>query len=123
VTGLVALRAHDAVPELLVAVDRRIPKSASAVGELCTGEDCAKLAERIGAIPFETLATGFQPILRRADVADDVKLKVIAKARAAETSEAMQFLKDMQRAIGATAPARVKQALDQAAAAAAAVHP
>ena len=114
--GLGALKAREAVPSLLSALDHQIPEAAAAVGQLCAPAECEKLVARLGREPFDVVSSGFEQILFRpvAEIDDDTKVRIIEKVRELRTKEANRFLSDVYGRWPATASARVKQALDQA---------
>lgn len=114
-TGLGTLKAKDAVPDLFVALDRKIPEAAAAIGQLCAPSECDQLAGKLGRFPFDVVTGGLDQILFRppADVSDDEKIKVIGKLRELGTQEANKFLRDVQTRWPKGWSARVKQSIDQ----------
>ena len=116
-SGLGALKAKDAVPDLFTALDHRVNEAAASIGQLCSAEQCEQLAGRLGKIPFDVVTGGLDQVLFRpaADVPDDAKVKIIGRIREQGTIEGNKFLRDVQkRAVAPAASARVRQALDQA---------
>jgi HEAT repeat protein len=116
-SGLGALKAKDAVPELFIALDHRVNEAAASIGQLCSVDQCELLATKLGKIPFDVVTGGLDQVLFRpaADVNDDAKVKIIGRIREQGTIEGNKFLRDVQkRAAGAGMSARVKQAIDQA---------
>lgn len=113
--GLGALKAREAVPSLLSALDHQIPEAAAAVGQLCAPAECEKLVARLGREPFDVVSSGFEQILFRpvAEIDDDTKVRIIERVRELRTKEANRFLSDVFGRWPATGSARVKQALDQ----------
>jgi len=116
-SGLGALKAKDAVPELFVALDHRVNEAAASIGQLCSPEQCEQLAGKVGRLPFDVVTSGLDQVLFRptAEVSDDAKVKVIGRIRELGTIEGNKFLRDVQKR--ATAPAfsaRVRQAIEQA---------
>lgn len=116
-SGLGALKAKDAVPELFVALDHRVNEAAVSIGQLCNPEQCEQLAGKLGKLPFDVVTGGLDQVLFRptADVSDDAKVKVIGRIREQGTIEGNKFLREAQkRATAAGMSPRVRQALDQA---------
>jgi HEAT repeat protein len=115
-SGLGAIKAKDAVPELFLALDHRVNEAAASIGQLCGPEQCADLVSRTGKLPFDVATSGLEPILFRppTDVSDDTKVKVIGRIRELGTGEANKFLKDVQKRWPAAWSGRVRQSLDQA---------
>jgi len=113
-TGLGALKAIAAVPDLFLALDRHVYEAASSIGELCNPAECAMLTARIGSVPFDVITTGLEPMLFRPDaqVREDVKVAIVTKVRDVGTREANKFLANLQRRWSKTGSAAVKRALD-----------
>jgi HEAT repeat protein len=116
-SGLGAMKAKDAVPELFVALDHRVNEAAVSIGQLCNPAQCEQLATKLGKLPFDVITGGLDQVLFRpvADVSDDAKVKVVGRIREQGTIEGNKFLKEVQkRAAAAGLSARVRQALEQA---------
>jgi HEAT repeat protein len=115
-TGLGSMKAKEAVGDLFVALDHRIAEAAAAIGQLCAGNECDRLASKLGSVPFDVVTGGLDQVLFRAegDVSDDVKVKIVGRVRELGTGEANRFLKDVQSKWPSTWSQRVKQAIDQA---------
>jgi HEAT repeat protein len=115
-TGLGALKAKEAVPDLFVALDHRVGESAASIGQLCAPAECEQLTAKLGKLPFDIVTSGLDQVLFRptAEVSDDDKVKVLGKVREMGTQEANKFLKDVQGRWPKTASARVKGVIDQA---------
>lgn len=115
-SGLGALKAKDAVPELFVALDHRVNEAAVSIGQLCNPEQCEQLAAKLGKLPFDVVTGGLDQVLFRppTDVSDDAKVKIIGRIREQGTIEGNKFLKDVQKRWPAGWSPRVRQAIDQA---------
>jgi HEAT repeat protein len=115
-TALGALKAKDAVGDLFLALDHKVPEAAVSIGLLCAGNECDHLATKLGSAPFDVVTTGLDQIIFRppADVSDDLKVKLIGRVRELGTAEAHRFLHDVQTRWPATGSQRVKQSIDQA---------
>jgi hypothetical protein len=115
-SGLGALKAKEAVPELFVALDHRVNEAAVSIGRLCNPEQCEQLAGKLGKLPFDVVTGGLDQVLFRptAEVSDDAKVKVIGRIREQGTIEGNKFLRDVQKRWPAGSSPRVRQAIDQA---------
>ncbi len=115
-SGLGALKAKDAVPELFVALDHRVNEAAASIGQLCSVEQCEQLAAKLGRVPLDVMTSGLDQVLFRpaADINDDAKVKIIGRIREQGTLEGNKFLKDVQKRWPAGSSPRVRQAIDQA---------
>ena len=74
-TGLAALKAKVAVPDLFLALDHRVFEAAVSIGQLCDPTECDSFLTRLGKVPFDVMTTGIDPILFRpsAEISDDFK--------------------------------------------------
>jgi HEAT repeat protein len=115
-TGLGSMKAKEAVADLFVALDHKVGEAAASIGQLCAGNECDKLAGKLGSVPFDIVTSGLDQVLFRpaADVSDEVKVKIVGRVRELGTGEANKFLKDVQTKWPKTWSTRVKQSLDQA---------
>ncbi len=115
-TALGEMKVREAVPDLFAALERSVPEAAAAIGELCSDNDCERLASKIGSMPFDVVTSGLDEVLMRpqTDVKDDLKVKIVGRVREMGTAEANRFLKGVQTRWPTRASQRVKQAIDQA---------
>jgi len=117
-TGLGAMKAKEAIGDLFVALDHKVAEASGAIGQLCVGNECDRLAAKLGGgrLPFEVVTSGLQQALLRGlpDVSDDIKVNIIARVRELGTGEANRFLREMQGRWPKGGSPRVRQALDQA---------
>jgi HEAT repeat protein len=115
-TGLGAMKAKDAVGDLFVALDHKVPEAAVSIGLLCAGNECDRLASKLGSLAFDVVTSGLEQVLFRptADVSDDLKAKLVVRLRDLGTSEAHRFLLDVQKRWPSATSPRVKEAIDQA---------
>jgi HEAT repeat protein len=115
-TGLGSMKAKDAVADLFVALDHKVAEAAASIGQLCAGNECDKLAGKLGAVPFDVVTSGLDQVLFRpaADVSDDLKVKIVGRVREIGTGEANKFLRDVQTKWPKAWSTRVKQSIDQA---------
>lgn len=115
-SGLGGLKAHDAVGELLTALDHRVGEAAASIGQLCSPAECSTFADRLGRQPFDVMTGGFDQILFRPtpEIDDETKIKMVGKLRELGTKEANAFLRDVQKRWPAKGSQRVKLSIDQA---------
>jgi HEAT repeat protein len=115
-TGLGSMKAKDAVGDLFTALDHKVAEAAASIGQLCSGDECDRLAGKLGSVAFDVVTGGLDQMLFRpaTDVSDDVKIKVVGRLRELGTAEGNRFLRDVQGKWPKTWSARVKQAIDQA---------
>jgi HEAT repeat protein len=115
-TGLGDLKANAAVGDLFAALDHRVTESARSIGFLCLGQECDRLAQKLGQVTFDVAVSGLEPALLRpaADVNDEVKIQIVARLRELGTAEVNHFLRGVQARWPARQSPRVKQAIDQA---------
>jgi HEAT repeat protein len=115
-TSLGSLKAKESVGDLFVALDHKVPEAAASIGMLCAGNECDRLASKLGSVPFDVVTSGLDQVLFRPqdDVSDDLKVKLIGHVRQLGTAEAHRFLQDVQTRWPKTGSQRVKQSIDQA---------
>jgi hypothetical protein len=110
------MKAKEAVPDLFVALDHKVEEAAASIGQLCEPADCEKLAGKLGSVPFDVVTGGLDQVLLRGtkEVDDDTKVKIVGRVRELGTSQANQFLKDVQAKWPPKTSPKVKQSIDQA---------
>ncbi len=115
-SGLGALGAKEAVPELFAVLPKEVPEAAAAIGTLCSADDCKKFLALLGKLPFELMQSGFLPILLRtgSDVPDSLKLDLIEQLRRMATPKSAEVMTTALAAYPADASPKVKVALDAA---------
>lgn len=115
-TGLGSMKAKDAVADLFVALDHKVAEAAASIGQLCAGNECERLAGKLGSVPFDVVTSGLDQVLFRpsTDVSDDLKVKIVGRVRELGTGEANRFLRDVQGKWPKSWSQRVKQSIDQA---------
>jgi HEAT repeat protein len=117
-TGLGTMKAKEAIGDLFVALDHKVAEASTAIGQLCAGSECERLAAKLGggSLGFEVITIGLDQALFRGvpDVTDDTKIKIVARVRELGTGEANRFLRDVQGRWPKGGSPRVRQAIDQA---------
>jgi HEAT repeat protein len=118
-TGLGALRAREAVPDLVLALERRVPEAAVALGRSCEGAACDGLLAHTGTVPFSIIGPGLEALVLRpaAEVDEPRKLRVVSAVRELGTHEGHELLKRLAAALGNNASPALSQALREAIAA------
>lgn len=119
--SLAALRAREAVPDLFVVMFKppapcdcaqgdkaclsrcdqsggSMPEAAAAIGSLCAPDECKKLVDLVGKLPFDLVTRGLEPLLTRpeTEVSESYKLDVIERLRRLQTPEAKRFLETVR---------------------------
>lgn len=114
--GLGALGIKEAVPDLFAVLPRNVPEAAGAIGTLCTGDECDKFLELLGKLPFDTMQSGFLPLLLRPtpDVTERLKLRLIEKLRLLATSAANELLQTALGSYPKSGNEKVRKAIDGA---------
>jgi hypothetical protein len=114
--GLGELNVRAAVPELFGVLPKDVAEAAQSLGQLCVGAECEKLVGLLGKLRFEVMESGIVPLLLRpqADVADELKLKVIERLRRMATQPANQLLQTALAKFPADGSPKVKQGLERA---------
>jgi hypothetical protein len=93
-----------------------VAEAAQSLGQLCVGAECEKFIGLLGKLRFEVMESGIVPLLLRpqADVADELKLKVIERLRRMATQPANQLLQTTLAKFPADGSPKVKQGLERA---------
>lgn len=109
-------KATDAVPDLIVALDKGVNEAAVSIGMLCapTGGECDQLLNRMKSKPFDVISSGLQQLLARKEVPDDYKKKVITQVRELASAKAREFLETVKKAWPPNGSKVVAEALDKA---------
>lgn len=114
-SGLGALGAAEALPDLFKALDLRVFEAASSIGQVCDPDACAELAGRLGVLPFDVMVSGLDPIFfRQPPLPDAVLLSIVRDVQALATPEAGRFLADVRSRWPAGGSEAVKRAIDAA---------
>jgi HEAT repeat protein len=114
--GLGELNVRAAVPELFGVLPKDVAEAAQSLGLLCVGAECEKFIGMLGKLRFEVMESGIVPLLLRApaDVADELKLKVIERLRRMATAPANQLLQTALAKFPADGSPAVKRGLERA---------
>jgi HEAT repeat protein len=114
--GLGELDVRAAVPELFSVLPKDVAEAAQSLGKLCVGAECERFIGMLGKLRFEVMESGIVPLLLRpqADVADDLKLKLIERLRRMATQPANQLLQTALAKFPADGSPKVKQGLERA---------
>jgi HEAT repeat protein len=115
-SGLGAVKGHDGIDDLFRALDHQVTEAAASIGELCTPEECEKLAAKTGVFGLDVMTSGFDQIMFRPtpEIPDEEKLKIVGRVRELGTQEANKYLRDLQGRWPPNGSPKIKQALEQA---------
>jgi hypothetical protein len=104
------------VPELFGVLPKDVAEAAQSLGVLCVGAECEKFIGLLGKLRFEVMESGIVPLLLRpqADVADELKLKVIERLRRMATAPANQLIQTALAKFPADGSPAVKRGLERA---------
>jgi hypothetical protein len=114
--GLGTLGAKEAVPDLFVVLPKEVPEAASAIGLLCSAEQCTRFVALLGKLPFDVMESGFLPLLLRtdADASDSAKLKLIEQLRRMATQKSSALLSTALASYPANGNPKIRTAIDAA---------
>lgn len=114
--GLAELNVRAAVPELFGVLPKDVAEAAQSLGVLCVGAECDKLIGSLGKLRFEVMESAIVPLLLRpqADVADELKLKVIERLRRMATQPANQLIQTALTKFPPDGSPKVKLGLERA---------
>jgi hypothetical protein len=114
-TLLGGTKSADAVPDLVIALDKGVNEAAVSIGQLCDPKaTCDTLLDRMKSKPFDVISSGLGQVLARKDVPDDYKKKVITAVRELASSKAREFLTEVKTAWPKDGSKAVLTALEQA---------
>ena len=115
-SGLGSMKAREAVPDLLIALEHRVGDAAVSIGQLCDPLECDNFVGHLGRQPFDVMIGGFDQILFRptAEVSEDAKVTLVGRLAALGTPDAYRFLRDVRKRWPANGSVRVKQAIEKA---------
>jgi hypothetical protein len=109
-------KASDAIPDLLIALDKGVNEAAVSIGMLCnpTGGECDQLLNRMKSKPFDVISSGLQQTLARKEVPDEFKKKIITQVRELSSAKAREFLETVKKSWPPNGSKAVAEALDKA---------
>ncbi|HEY3593433.1 MAG TPA: HEAT repeat domain-containing protein [Polyangiaceae bacterium] len=115
-SGLGTIKGREGMDDLFRALDHQVTEAAASIGEMCTVEECEKLAAKTGIFGLDVMTSGFDQIMFRptTEIPDDEKIKIVGRVRELGTQEANKYLRDLQGRWPPTGSPRIKQALEQA---------
>ena len=118
-SGLGALGAKEALPDLFKAFARNVGEAAAAIGQLCTKQQCTKFLSSLGKTPFDVMSSGIDEILFRpaAEISEQEKLAVVVRLRELGTKDVGSYLSRVSKRWPKGGSAKVKKAIDDAVAA------
>jgi HEAT repeat protein len=113
-TYLGTTKSADAVPDLVLALDKGVTAAASSIGMLCDDKTCDALLERMKSKPFDVISSGLEQVLARKEIKDDYKKKVITQVRELASQKAREFLQSVRQAWPPNGSKAIADALDKA---------
>jgi hypothetical protein len=116
-SALAGLDATEAVPDLFAVLGKDVPEAAGAIGELCKPNECQKLVDLLGQLPFDVMQTGLEPMLLRpeTEIPEAFKLELLERLRKLQTNEVSVFLRTVLARYPKDGNVRVKAGLEAAA--------
>ena len=116
-SALATLAATEAVPDLFAVLGKDVPEAAGAIGELCKPNDCQKLIDLLGKLPFDVMQTGLEPMLLRpeTELPEAFKLELLERLRKLQTQEASAFLRTVLARFPKDGNVRVRAGIEAAA--------
>jgi hypothetical protein len=93
-----------------------MPEAAAAIGSMCAPDECKKLVDLVGKLPFDLVTRGLEPLLLRpeSEVSESYKLDVIEHLRRLQTPEAKRFLGTVRARYPEKGSAHVRHGLSEA---------
>jgi hypothetical protein len=93
-----------------------MPEAAAAIGGMCAPDECKKLVDLVGKLPFDLVKRGLEPLLLRpeSEVSESYKLDVIDHLRKLQTPEARRFLETVRSRYPEKGSVHVRHGLDAA---------
>jgi hypothetical protein len=103
-TALGEIGARSALPTLFYALDRGVIEASGAIGRVIPADQVSRLTGYLNKLPLSTLGPALIQVLERKDIAEQVKLEVVARFQELGTSEAKACLMDFLSRAGKSAP-------------------
>jgi hypothetical protein len=93
-----------------------MPEAAVAIGSMCAPDECKKLVDLVGKLPFDLVTRGLEPLLLRpeTEVSEGYKLDVIEHLRRLQTPEARRFLETVRARYPEKGSVHVRHGLSEA---------
>lgn len=113
-TALGAFKDASATADLFRALDHRITEAAVSIGQICSKEDCEKLAAKLGKLPFDVVTSGLEQVFFRptAEVPEELKVSIAQTINQMHTPESSRFLSEIARRFPKTQGPKFKVTLD-----------
>ena len=118
VTRLTAEQVWREIEQNLFAVlGNEVPEAAGAIGELCKPNECQRLVELIGKLPFDVMQAGLEPMLLRpeSEIPEAFKLELLERLRKLQTKEVSVFLRTVLARFPKDGNVRVRAGIEAAA--------
>jgi HEAT repeat protein len=116
-SALAGLDATEAVEDLFAVLGKDVPEAAASIGELCKPNECQRLVDMLGKLPFDVMQSGLEPLLLRPDgeIPEAFKLELLERLRKLQTKEVSVFLRTVLARFPKEGNVRVRAGIDAAA--------
>ncbi|HEX6275241.1 MAG TPA: HEAT repeat domain-containing protein [Polyangiaceae bacterium] len=116
-SALATLRAAESVPDLFAVLGKDVPEAAAAIGVLCKPNECQKLVDLLGKLPFDVMQSGLEPMILRpeSEIPEVFKLDLLERLRKLQTREVSVFLRTVLARFPKDGNVRVRAGIEAAA--------
>lgn len=94
-TALGELGARDQLPLLFRALARGVPEAAPAIGKLGDARAVERFHEHLQRLPIDVMLTGYERFLERNELAEEVKLEIVARLGEVASPSVKHFLEEL----------------------------
>jgi HEAT repeat protein len=105
------LQAVQAVPDLLRALELGVHPAAAAIGKLGDAASVEGYSKQLGRLPLPVMLEGYGQYLERADIAENVKLGIIAALEQVSGATVKAFLNARVQSPGKNSTPKLQQAM------------
>lgn len=94
-TGLGQIGATSALDQLFLALDRRVPEAATAIGQLARPAEVDRFLGYLGQLPFDLVTPALSEMLHRDELAERSRLTIVHRLTELATPEVRAFLEQL----------------------------
>ncbi len=105
-SGLGELGATGALDALFLALDRRVPEAAAAIGRLARPAEVDRFLGYLGRLPFDLVTPALGEMLHRDDLAERARLTIVHRLTELATPEVRGFLEQLVSSLPAGSQVR-----------------
>lgn len=105
------LQATQAVPDLLRALELGVHSAAAAIGKLGDAASVERYGKQLGRLPLPVMLEGYGQYLERADIAESVKLEIVAALEQVSGATVKAFLSARVQTPGKNTTPKLQQAM------------